>query len=160
MFSAFHNQSPLITMVWGRKADRSLSSYSLSREPSGSALPVDPTILGNESAHFSKNNTNNNNELIKENNKFLTGFQLKTPRLKVLVIGYLPIGWNWRASLPSWQTQKGERGGGRGVKSKREQGNGEPSLSFNTLPNSLFFPTLFSMPRRVRVFTPSFEEVC
>ena len=48
--------------------------------------------MGTNLAHFSKNNANNNNELIKEKNKFLTGFQLKTPRLKVLVIGYLPIG--------------------------------------------------------------------
>ena len=126
-------------------------------------MPNDPTILGNESAHFCKNNTNNNNELIKEKNKFLTDFQLKTPRLKVLVIGYLPIGWNWRVSLPSWQTQKGERGGGRGVKSKREQGNGAPSLflQYRSPQSPLLFPSFLSPCHElVRIFTLSLEELC
>ena len=37
-----------------------------------------PQYLGTNSVHFPKYNTNNNNELIKEKNKLLTGFQLKS----------------------------------------------------------------------------------
>lgn len=43
-----------------------------------------PQYLGTNPVHFPKNNTNNNNELIKEKNKLLTGFQLKSLVLKFL----------------------------------------------------------------------------
>ena len=94
-----------------------------------------PQYLGTNSAHFFKNNTNNNNELIKKKNKFLTGFQLKTPRLKVIVIDYLPMGWNCMESFFSCvrRYKKGSRGWGKGGEEQKGKGKGRavPFLQYS-----------------------------